>query len=148
MTPIEEALLVALWHSAAWNLSSPIATLGPYEAYLQYEVEGHRVDLALVSAERRIAVEADGHPWHERSPEQAARDRARDRALQRAGWMILRFTGTELVRDGEGCAREILGAMGLQTVGASAEGPTKRIDRSGKRLERAARRKYGMQRCR
>lgn len=147
MTPIEEALLVALWRSAAWNLASPIATLGPYAAYLQYEVEGHRVDLALISAERRIAVEADGHPWHERSPEQAARDRARDRALQRAGWMILRFTGTELVRDGGGCAREILGAMGfttgLQTVGPSAEGPTKRIDGSGKRLERAARRKYG-----
>lgn len=138
MTPIEEALLVALWHSAAWNLASPVATLGPYAVYLQHEIDGHRVDLALISAERKIAIEADGHPWHERSPEQAARDRARDRALQRAGWMVLRFTGAELTRGGAACAREILEAMGLRSVERDVPRPAER-----NRFERAARRRYG-----
>jgi very-short-patch-repair endonuclease len=54
-----------------------------------------------------VAVECDGHDYHERTKEQAARDRRRDRALQAAGVSVLRFTGSEIWRDPEACALEV-----------------------------------------
>lgn len=51
-------------------------------------------------------VECDGHDFHERTKEQAARDRSRDRRLQEAGIRVFRFTGSELYRDPLGCAGE------------------------------------------
>lgn len=62
------------------------------------------------SADERLhyaVVECDGHDFHERTKEQAARDRSRDRRLQEAGYRVFRFTGAELYRDPLGCAREI-----------------------------------------
>lgn len=47
----------------------------------------------------RIAIECDGHDFHERTAEQAERDRSRDRALTATGWSVLRFTGREIWRD-------------------------------------------------
>ena len=52
----------------------------------------------------RLAVECDGHDFHERTKEQAARDRSRDRELQDAGVTIYRFTGSEIHNDPIGCA--------------------------------------------
>lgn len=53
-------------------------------------------------------VECDGHAYHERTKEQAQRDRSRDRRLQEEGYRVFRFTGSELYRDPLGCAREVL----------------------------------------
>lgn len=55
-----------------------------------------------------IAVECDGHEWHERTKAQAKRDRARDRALQSVGYEVLRFTGSEINGAPLGCASEVL----------------------------------------
>lgn len=79
--------------------------------YLQAQtsVDGRdiRVDFAIVSRDYRLAVEVDGHDFHERTKEQAARDRSRDRALLANGWQVLRFTGSEVWRDPDRCAAEI-----------------------------------------
>jgi hypothetical protein len=45
------------------------------------------------------ALECDGHDFHERTKEQAERDRVRDRDLQSIGWNVARFTGAEIYRD-------------------------------------------------
>lgn len=55
----------------------------------------------------RIAIECDGHNFHERTKEQAMRDKARDRALVAAGIQVLRFTGSEIFRDAAACAKEV-----------------------------------------
>jgi very-short-patch-repair endonuclease len=55
-----------------------------------------------------LAVECDGHDFHERTKEQAARDRSRGRALQAAGYTVMRFTGSELYRDPIACVLEIV----------------------------------------
>lgn len=55
-----------------------------------------------------IAVECDGHNFHERTAEQASKDRARDRALQLSGIKIFRFTGTEINSNPMSCALEVL----------------------------------------
>lgn len=57
---------------------------------------------------RKLIVECDGHDFHERTKEQAARDRSRDRAVVAAGHRILRYTGSELYRDPMKCVREVL----------------------------------------
>jgi very-short-patch-repair endonuclease len=55
-----------------------------------------------------LSVECDGHDFHERTKEQAARDRSRDRRLQEVGHTVFRFTGAELYRDAFGCAVQVL----------------------------------------
>lgn len=47
----------------------------------------------------QIVVEIDGHDFHERTKQQAARDRSRDRALTAGGYKVLRFTGSEVYSD-------------------------------------------------
>lgn len=54
-----------------------------------------------------IDIECDGHDYHERTKEQAARDKARDRALVAEGYSILRFTGSEIWHRPEQCVDEI-----------------------------------------
>ncbi|MFB3816121.1 MAG: DUF559 domain-containing protein [Candidatus Methylomirabilales bacterium] len=55
----------------------------------------------------KIAVELDGHEWHERTPEQVEYRNQRDRDLQRAGWKVFHFSGREVMRDGFGCLKEV-----------------------------------------
>ena len=55
-----------------------------------------------------IVVECDGHEFHERTKEQAKRDRQRDRSLQSLGMEVFRFTGSELVASPNLCAAEVV----------------------------------------
>lgn len=66
----------------------------------------YRLDFAFV--EERVAIECDGHDFHERTKEQARHDRQRDRALVAEGWRVLRFTGSEIHRSPDGCAAEVI----------------------------------------
>ena len=52
--------------------------------------------------EARLVVECDGFDFHERTKEQASRDRRRDRALQRAGFKVYRYTGSDIWADALG----------------------------------------------
>lgn len=54
----------------------------------QYEAQGYRIDLVVVGANGRLAVECDGDRWH--GPEAYARDLARQRDLERCGWNFFR----------------------------------------------------------
>lgn len=59
----------------------------------------------------QIAVECDGHDFHERTKAQAKRDRSRDRALQSLGLTVYRFTGSEISTAPAICAAEVLDAI-------------------------------------
>lgn len=59
----------------------------------------------------RFVVECDGHDFHERTKEQAAHDRKRDRVMQHEGIGVLRFTGSEIWKDPMACGREIRDAV-------------------------------------
>jgi very-short-patch-repair endonuclease len=78
----------------------------------QYQIGKHRVDFAIfingvANEEIKIVVECDGHEFHEKTKEQAARDKSRDRDLLIAGWKVLRFTGSEIWRDYEACTIQV-----------------------------------------
>jgi very-short-patch-repair endonuclease len=81
----------------------------------QREVVGvGRVDFAIfvphISRQKPlVVVEVDGHDYHERTSGQASSDNRRDRALQRLGISVFRFTATDVLRNSAHAAREIAG---------------------------------------
>lgn len=46
-----------------------------------------------------IVIECDGHDFHEKTKEQVKRDKERDRFMTKEGYMILRYSGSEIVDD-------------------------------------------------
>lgn len=70
------------------------------QADVAKESRVYRLDFAYSPGpDRKLALELDGDDYHERTADQAERDKSRDRRLQRAGWQVLRFTGREVCRD-------------------------------------------------
>ena len=56
-------------------------------------------DFYLESDNKKICIYTDGHTYHERTEYQAVRDRSIDRELQNLGYVVLRFTTSE-IRNG------------------------------------------------
>lgn len=53
-----------------------------------------------------LVVECDGHDFHEKTKEQASRDKQRDRVLQSCGYNVFRFSGADLHRQPLECASD------------------------------------------
>lgn len=131
-SPIECALTAAFLHLLAqWPSTNYVNWLGPaapieryirafdpdddhgqWEFDVQVPAGRFRIDILLTFNGRQqrfaAAVECDGHEFHERTKEQAQRDKERDRYLQSLGLMVLRFTGSEIWRDPIGCAQSAM----------------------------------------
>lgn len=78
----------------------------------QYRVGPYRADFAL--PEHKTLIELDGHDYH-KTKEQRTSDAKRDRYLEKEGWRVIRFTGSEVWRDPVACAysvRDIIIANG------------------------------------
>lgn len=75
----------------------------------QYRVGAYRIDIAAAYTwtGKRVAIECDGHDFHEKTKEQAGSDNSRNRALLAAGWPVMRFTGSQIHADPFACAAEI-----------------------------------------
>lgn len=82
----------------------------PQAAFDRYRVD-FLISYHFFGSTLELIVECDGHEFHERTKAQAARDRRRDRDLQRLGIKVFRFTGSELRRDAAGCADEVIGEI-------------------------------------
>lgn len=108
-SPIEKLLTLAILLEVTWLRSRGVKGI---VVDSQREVPPYRADVALEFEGRRAIVECDGHDFHERTKDQAARDKRRDRAIQMGGYMVLHFTGSEIHADPEGCAHEALKAVG------------------------------------
>ncbi|MGY3359766.1 very-short-patch-repair endonuclease [Bradyrhizobium sp. GM0.4] len=77
----------------------------------QFDWGPYRIDFAIRLPKYRfkyLFIECDGHDFHERTKEQAARDRVRDREIQKAGYPVLRFTGSEIHRNAGACGQQII----------------------------------------
>jgi very-short-patch-repair endonuclease len=85
-----------------------------YALCFQLRIDGARLDFALVGlvSPTWICIELDGHDFHERTKEQAAKDRARERDLTARGWTVVRFTGSEIYQDVSKCWSEVLAIAG------------------------------------
>ncbi len=72
---------------------------GQFEVYVP--------DLGDITVEVALAVECDGHDFHEKTKDQASHDKKRDRGLKAAGYEVVRFTGSEIWANPQNCAQEI-----------------------------------------
>lgn len=84
---------------------APQVHIGPYIA-----------DFGIVAKAKggvlvRGAIECDGHAFHERTKEQAERDRTRDRYFQSCGTFVLRYTGSEIHTAPFHCACDALSIL-------------------------------------
>lgn len=132
-SPIERLLAAALYavdrigppllyFMGASALPEKVAFGGYAFVYSQVKIGRYRADFAIVdstlskdgSTPRIMIVECDGHDFHERTKEQARRDKARDRYFQSQGYKVLRFTGSEIWADPDVCAEEVLNELALE----------------------------------
>ena len=99
---------IQLQKADALDRSSCVVAVVP-----QYLWKNYRIDFALFAdrVSQPVFIECDGHDFHERTKEQASRDRTKDRAIQEAGLTVLRFTGSEIYRDPDGCAAQVLNVL-------------------------------------
>ncbi|MBW4362445.1 endonuclease domain-containing protein [Flavobacterium taihuense] len=59
------------------------------------------VDFYIEKRQTKLCIYTDGHTYHERTEEQAQRDRNIDRKLQELGFQVLRYTGKEVKENCE-----------------------------------------------
>ncbi len=130
-SPIEELLAFAIWANLGWpgraevldhcicfeTAKLDIATSKMFttaKVAAQVQIGDYRVDFLfyhtgpLTLPPIYLAVECDGHDYHERTKEQAARDRKRDRDLLAMGVKVMRFTGAQIWADAGGCASAVM----------------------------------------
>lgn len=62
----------------------------------------------LANRQMHLVVECDGHDFHEKTKEQAARDKKRDRDLAELGFRVLRFSGSEIYKEPRAAAAAVL----------------------------------------
>jgi very-short-patch-repair endonuclease len=126
-SPIEALLLAAMhshnrvggmrhYHFCLADKPSPVPAFDEAAfIYTQVCVGEYRPDILILDATlpmnlrepRWMIVECDGHEYHERTKEQARRDKKRDRFFTAKEFKVLRFTGSEIWADPDACAEEI-----------------------------------------
>jgi len=65
------------------------------------------VDFYLEKRDAKLCVYTDGHTYHERTEDQATRDRKIDRKLQQLGYTVLRYTGKDVREKSDKIINEI-----------------------------------------
>ncbi|HBG31615.1 MAG TPA: hypothetical protein DDW98_13485 [Gammaproteobacteria bacterium] len=130
-SPIERMLLRALFYKIGLYMYECADQFGtsarcPLTVETQWvERDGtreYRIDIVLLgsSGGARLGIECDGHEFHEKTKEQAQRDKSRDRVLSAAGWKMIRFTGSEIWKNPLACADEAFG-IAMDMEGSAAE---------------------------
>ena len=65
------------------------------------------VDFYIEKRQTKLCIYTDGHTYHERTEEQAQRDRNIDRKLQELGFQVLRYTGKDVKENCEKIINDI-----------------------------------------
>lgn len=104
-----------------------------YTVIPQYPALGYNIDLVIVGATTRLAVECDGDTWH--GPAQYEADLARQRELERCGWQFFRLRESVFYADMPGALQKLwdtLDDLGIHTADwvQPSEGPDPDVDES------------------
>ena len=104
-----------LTHALANDLMiEPQAKIGKYRVdFLVTYVE--RWEDGIELARTQMAIECDGHYFHDRTKEQARKDKERDRMLQSLGLRVYRYTGSEIWADVFKCACQAINELIRET---------------------------------
>ena len=72
------------------------------------------VDFFIDKSKQRLCIYTDGHTYHERTEDQAVKDKNIDRKLQALGYTVLRYTGKEINENMDKTIREIKDWIGYR----------------------------------
>jgi len=116
-SPIEQLMGIAL--QSYENEYGGFADANTYHFEQQQEIsvsgKAYRVDFMIYATfqgrQYSVVIECDGHDFHEKTKQQAIKDKRRDRDLTKAGYIVLHFTGSEIYKDPFGCVREAHGVI-------------------------------------
>jgi very-short-patch-repair endonuclease len=100
-----------MFWDACQEIRPDLAARGILVRQWRVRAEGRTFYLDFAVPSVRAGIEIDGHATHS-SPAAIARDRQRQRILERAGWRIIRFGGSEVYHDARLCAEEAIRALG------------------------------------
>ena len=109
-SPIEQVFLME-WHFL--RVEERFGVLLTPQLEVTADMSTYKIDFGITKPDHlaKLGVELDGHEFHEKTPAQAARDKKRERALIRDGFTILRFTGSEMVREPRKCLGEVIAVI-------------------------------------
>jgi very-short-patch-repair endonuclease len=103
------------WDHAAFE--PPIGLCQTVIISPQQVIGSYRADLLVVFIDQFTAsnqkpifavIECDGKEFHAATEEQIARDKKRDREMQAMGYNVFRFTGSEIFKDADKCADDVV----------------------------------------
>lgn len=93
-----------------------------YRLRSQVSAGGYRIDFVVEGhGDRRLAIELDGDAFH--GPERWAADLARQKALERVGWVFWRCWASEWQADRDGILRNLVATLtqrGIEPIGTVA----------------------------
>jgi len=116
-SPIEQLLSLALEELNLKHIYkfNPFIDVVEIEKQKEIECENnkYRVDFFIPviyknQENKFFVVECDGHEFHQKTKEQVEKDNNRMRNLQKAGYEVIRFSGTEIWHRPYKCANEVL----------------------------------------
>lgn len=89
-----------------------------FNVFPQLEIRSYRVDFVVKletpgQAAKRVVIECDGHNFHEKTKDQASKDKKRDRELQKMGYVVLRYSGSDIVNDPYKVAMDLEEILGI-----------------------------------
>lgn len=115
-SPLEAAFVACMmalpqfeWSAIEWRTQAPVEVEGRgYRLDFVFEPSEYGIfkDIAGPQAPK-IAVELDGHEFHERTKEQVTYRNRRDRDLQSDGWTVLHISGSEFNAAPEKVTEEV-----------------------------------------
>jgi very-short-patch-repair endonuclease len=136
-SPLEELFLATLWADrrvpnkiissdgdgpgSSWTPGDP-SDPSRLKIEAQAKVGHYSADFVLTlqlysGAKAVVAVEIDGHDFHEKTKQQAAHDKKRDRFFAAQGLTLLRFTGSEVHKNPAACVSEVLQLLHKKALG-------------------------------
>ena len=114
-SPLEKLFLIE-WYYQNYNFYSD-GDLKDYLIVPQYKINNYRIDFFICLdngvidpyryKENCLIIEIDSYLWHGEEPEQFAKEKERERELQKEGYKLMRFSGREIYRDVEKCVNEV-----------------------------------------
>jgi very-short-patch-repair endonuclease len=112
-SPIERMLGVGLYNTQSyWETLADNRALNIFpQMDITCGKKIYRVDFEINTIvngkEKSVVIECDGHEFHEKTKQQAIKNRQRERDLIKIGYTVVRFTGSEIFNNLYKCINEI-----------------------------------------
>jgi len=97
-----------------WHFQQLFIPQSKYFFFPEFHQKGitgnYRVDFMVVKHDfsKHIAIEVDGHDFHEKTKAQVRKDKIRERFITKNVTKLLRFSGSEVFKDPQKAINEVL----------------------------------------